>query len=62
MSKETPVLVAKKRDKLGTRYSRRLRAAGQLPANLYGHGSQPMPIGLTTPTPVITMSCGCCMG
>ena len=46
MSKETPVLVAKKRDKLGTRYSRRLRAAGELPANLYGHGSQPMPISL----------------
>ena len=46
MSKETPVLVAKKRDKLGTRYSRRLRAAGQLPANLYGHGSMPVPISL----------------
>jgi large subunit ribosomal protein L25 len=46
MSKETPVLVAKKRDKLGTRYTRRLRAAGELPANLYGHGSEPMAISL----------------
>jgi len=46
MSKETPVLVAKKRDKLGTRYTRRLRAAGELPANLYGHGSEPLPISL----------------
>ena len=46
MSKETPVLVAKKREKLGTRYSRRLRAAGELPANLYGHGSEPMAISL----------------
>jgi large subunit ribosomal protein L25 len=46
MSKETPVLVAKKRDKLGTRYTRRLRAAGELPANVYGHGSEPMPISL----------------
>jgi large subunit ribosomal protein L25 len=46
MSKETPVLVAQKRDKLGTRYSRRLRAAGQLPANVYGHGSEPMAISL----------------
>ena len=46
MSKETPVLVAKKRDKLGTRYSRRLRAAGQLPANLYGHGSEPVAISV----------------
>ena len=46
MSKETPVLVAKKREKLGTRYTRRLRAAGELPANLYGHGSEPMAISL----------------
>jgi len=46
MSKETPVLVAKKREKLGTRYSRRLRAVGELPANLYGHGSEPMAISL----------------
>jgi large subunit ribosomal protein L25 len=46
MSKETPVLVAKKRDKLGTRYTRRLRAAGELPANLYGHGSEPQHLEL----------------
>ena len=46
MSKETPVLVAKKREKLGTRYSRRLRAAGQLPCNLYGHGSAPVAISV----------------
>ena len=47
MSKETPSLVAKKRDRLGTRYARRLRAAGQLPANLYGHGTAPTPISLS---------------
>lgn len=46
MSKETPVLVAKKREKLGTRYSRRLRATGQLPCNLYGHGSAPVAISV----------------
>jgi large subunit ribosomal protein L25 len=46
MSKETPTLVAKKRDRLGTRYARRLRAAGELPANLFGHGSAPIPISL----------------
>ena len=46
MSKETPTLVAKKRDRLGTRYARRLRAAGELPANLFGHGTAPMPISL----------------
>lgn len=46
MSKETPTLVAKKRDRLGTRYARRLRAAGELPANLFVHGNAPMPISL----------------
>jgi large subunit ribosomal protein L25 len=46
MSKETPVLVAKKRDKLGSRYSKRLRAAGQLPANLYTPGNAPVAISL----------------
>lgn len=47
MSKETPTLVATKRDRLGSRYAKRLRAAGQLPANLYGHGSAPMAIALS---------------
>ena len=46
MSKETPVLVAKKRDKLGSRFAQRLRAAGELPANLFVAGSAPMPISL----------------
>ncbi len=48
MSKETPVLVAKKRDKLGTRYSKRLRDAGEMPANVYGHGSEPLAISLNS--------------
>ncbi len=47
MSKETPTLVATKRDRLGSRYAKRLRAAGQLPANLYGHGSEPMAIAVS---------------
>ncbi|MFO0962866.1 MAG: 50S ribosomal protein L25 [Phycisphaerales bacterium] len=46
MSKETPVLVAKKREKLGTRYTRRMRDAGQMPANVYGHGAAPLAIAL----------------
>lgn len=46
MSKETPTLVATKRDRLGSRYAKRLRATGQLPANVYGHGSQPVPIAI----------------
>lgn len=47
MSKETPTLVATKRDRLGSRYAKRLRAAGQLPANLYGHGSEPLAIAVS---------------
>ena len=50
MSKETPVLVAKKRDKLGSRFAQRLRAAGELPANLFVAGSAPMP---SAPTPMM---------
>lgn len=46
MSKDTPTLVATKRDRLGSRYAKRLRAAGQLPANLYGHGSEPVAIAI----------------
>lgn len=46
MSKETPTLVATKRDRLGSRYAKRLRTSGQLPANLYGHGSEPVAIAI----------------
>ncbi len=46
MSKETPTLVATKRDRLGSRYAKRLRTAGQLPANLYGHGTDPVAIAV----------------
>jgi large subunit ribosomal protein L25 len=46
MSKETPTLVATKRDRLGSRYAKRLRSAGQLPANLYGHGTEPVAIAV----------------
>jgi large subunit ribosomal protein L25 len=46
MSKDTPTLVATKRDRLGSRYAKRLRAAGQLPANLYGHGTEPVAIAV----------------
>lgn len=35
---QTQELIAEKRDKLGSSESRRLRRAGRLPANLYGHG------------------------
>lgn len=44
MTHETPVIHAKKRERLGSRYSRRLRDQGALPAIVYGHGIDPVPI------------------
>ena len=46
MSHETPTLLAQTRDRLGTRQSRRLRAAGRLPAVIYGHGQDPLAVTL----------------
>ncbi|MCE9618699.1 MAG: 50S ribosomal protein L25 [Planctomycetes bacterium] len=46
MSKTTPTLQAQTRERLGTRYTKRLRATGKLPAILYGHGSKPLPLQL----------------
>lgn len=44
MSHETPTLDAKKRDRLGSRFAKRARAAGELPAVIYGHGAQPLAV------------------
>ena len=41
MAHQVPTLPASSRDKLGTRYSKRLRAEGRLPVVLYGHGEDP---------------------
>ncbi len=38
MSHEVPVLEAQPRERLGSRYTKRLRATGQMPAVIYGHG------------------------
>jgi len=38
---EIPTLNAENREKLGSRYTRRLREDGQLPAVVYGHGEAP---------------------
>lgn len=46
MHDETPVLNAKTRERLGSRYAKRLRAAGQLPAVVYGHKQEPTPVTL----------------
>ena len=44
MAKEVPTIQATTRDRLGSRYSKRLRAAGRLPAVIYGHGSDPLSV------------------
>ncbi len=44
MSHETPTLIAKKRERLGSRFAKRERAAGLLPAVIYGHGSEPIAV------------------
>jgi large subunit ribosomal protein L25 len=46
MSTQTPTLQATIRERKGTRYARRLRAEGRLPAVIYGQGDDPMSITL----------------
>ncbi len=41
-----PQLSAQTRDKLGTRYTRRLRAQAQIPAVIYGHQQQPLHVSV----------------
>ncbi|MFG0306461.1 MAG: 50S ribosomal protein L25 [Phycisphaerales bacterium JB040] len=43
---ETHTLHAEKRDKVGSRYSQRLRASGKLPAVIYGHKEAPVSVSL----------------
>ncbi len=46
MHEKAPLLKASHRDKLGSRYSQRVRKAGGLPAVVYGHGQNPVSITL----------------
>lgn len=43
---KTPTVQARKRDRLGSRYARRLRAAGELPAVIYGHKQDPVAVSV----------------
>lgn len=44
MHENAPVLEAKKRERLGSRYSRRIREGGGLPAVVYGHKHEPVSV------------------
>ena len=42
MASTTPTVAATLRERLGTRYTPRLRAQGLLPVVIYGHGEKPV--------------------
>jgi large subunit ribosomal protein L25 len=44
MAHETPTITAERRERVGTRYARRLRKAGRLPAVIYGHNIEPVAV------------------
>lgn len=44
MQDKSPLLNAEKRERIGSRYSERYRKSGKLPAIVYGHGRDPLPI------------------
>ena len=46
MHENATILEASPRERLGSRYSRRLRTLGRLPAIVYGHKIEPTPISL----------------
>lgn len=46
MSDQTPTLHARPRERLGSRYAQRVRKSGGLPAVIYGHGIEPVPVTL----------------
>jgi len=48
MHEDAPPLHARKRDRLGSRYCRRVRSAGRLPAVVYGHKQDPVPVSIDT--------------
>lgn len=48
MHENAPVLEAAARAKLGSRYAKRVRESGMLPAILYGHGQDPVAISVDT--------------
>ncbi len=46
MHENAPILEAKSRERVGSRYSRRVREAGGLPAVIYGHKQDPLSVAI----------------
>lgn len=46
MNENAPTIKATKRDRVGSRYAKRLREQGHLPAIVYGHGEEPLSIAV----------------
>ncbi len=44
MHEDSPTLTARARDRVGSRYAKRSRDAGYLPAIVYGHGQDPLSV------------------
>jgi large subunit ribosomal protein L25 len=44
MHEDAPTLAARTRDRIGSRYAKRLRERGALPAIVYGHGQDPLSV------------------
>ncbi|MEM7755655.1 MAG: 50S ribosomal protein L25 [Planctomycetota bacterium] len=58
MSDETTVLKGKVRERTGSRYSRRARAAGGLPAVVYGHKEEPVSVTLDAHQAILSFNKG----
>ena len=46
MSHESPLIKVELRDKLGTKYARRLRKSGRMPATIYSKGTDPISVSI----------------
>ena len=46
MAKETPIVKVELRERLGTKYARRLRKHGRLPATVYGQKTKPISVSM----------------
>ncbi|MEM7629892.1 MAG: 50S ribosomal protein L25 [Planctomycetota bacterium] len=58
MHEESPILSAVKRERVGSRYCKRLRENGRLPAVVYGHKEEPVSIDLDAKDAVTHISKG----